>query len=82
MEHCLAKAGYSGKSLFSQDAIDALFQRSGGIPRFINILCHKALTVSYGTGAFTIPLAYVKSAIRDTEPAHKEREFTARILGR
>ena len=80
--HRLAKAGYSGKSLFSQDAIDAVFRGSGGIPRLINILCHKALMVDYGKGAFTISLAYVKSAIIDTEPAHKERGFADRIFGR
>ena len=82
VEHRLAKAGYSGKSLFSQDAIDAVFRGSGGIPRLINILCHKALMVGYGKGAFTIPLAYVRKAITDTEPAHKERGFADRILGR
>lgn len=80
--HRLAKAGYSGQSLFSQDAIDALFQGSGGIPRLINILCHKALMVGYGKGEHTIPLAYVKSAIADTEPALKERGFADKFLGR
>ncbi|MFT4888317.1 MAG: MSHA biogenesis protein MshM [Pseudohongiellaceae bacterium] len=80
--HRLAKAGYSGQSLFSQAAIDAIFQASGGIPRLINILCHKALMVGYGKGEQTIPIAYAKSAIADTESAHKERGFADRVLGR
>lgn len=80
--HRLAKAGYSGQSLFSQEAIDAIFTASGGIPRLINILCHKALMVGFGKGEQTIPLAHALSAIADTETAHKERGFADRIFGR
>ena len=46
------------RSLFSQTAIDAVFQASGSILRLINILCHKAFMVDYGKSKQTIPFAY------------------------
>lgn len=80
--HRLAKAGYSGQSLFSNEAIDAVFEASRGMPRLINILCHKALMVAFGKGDQSVQLAYVESAIADTEPAHNALSLTERILGR
>lgn len=80
--HRLTKAGYSGQSLFSQDAIDAIFKASGGIPRLINVLCHKALMVGFGKGDHSIPLAHAVSAIADTETVQKEQGFADRFMGR
>ena len=42
----LAVAGYRGEPLFAPRAIRRLVRGSGGIPRLINILAHKALYVS------------------------------------
>lgn len=65
--HRLATAGYNGPFLFSKRALDFLFRTSDGIPRVINILCHKALMVAFGKGERTVQIDHVKSAADDTE---------------
>jgi MSHA biogenesis protein MshM len=65
--HRLATAGYNGPFLFSKRSLDFLFRTSDGIPRVINILCHKALMVAFGKGERTVQIDHVKSAADDTE---------------
>jgi len=65
--HRLATAGYNGPFLFSKRALDFLFRASDGIPRVINILCHKALMVAFGKGERTVQIVHVRSAADDTE---------------
>src|SRR5262249_30218785 len=43
--HRIATAGYTRGTLFTKRAKNILFRRSGGIPRLVNILSHKALLV-------------------------------------
>lgn len=62
-------AGYSGGSMFDVEAIEAVYRSSRGIPRLVNILCHKAMMVSYGKGKATVELPQVMLASRDTEDA-------------
>ncbi len=65
--HRLATAGYNGPFLFSKRALDFLFRTSDGIPRVINILCHKALMVAFGKGERTVQIDHIKNAAEDTE---------------
>lgn len=65
--HRLATAGYNGPSLFSKRALDFLYKTSDGIPRVVNILCHKALMVAFGKGERTVQIEHLKSAAEDTE---------------
>ena len=65
--HRLATAGYNGPFLFSKRAVDLLYKASEGIPRVINILCHKAMLAAFGKGERNIQAAHVKSAAEDTE---------------
>jgi MSHA biogenesis protein MshM len=65
--HRLATAGYNGPSLFSKRALDFLYKTSDGIPRVVNILCHKSLMVAFGKGERTVQLEHLKSAAEDTE---------------
>jgi MSHA biogenesis protein MshM len=83
IQHRLAVAGYRGGRLFTPFALDAVSRASRGIPRLINILCHKALMVVYGQGGATGDLAQVQAAIRDTEDAAPPtRTFWAEPLHR
>lgn len=68
--HRLAKAGYTYGSLFSSSAKKELFVASGGLPRLLNILCHKAMLVSYGRGLHQVDVKAVRSAITDSECTH------------
>lgn len=67
--HRLSVAGYDGPSLFSGAAIDELARASGGIPRLINLLSHKALLLNYGRGGHRVRPAEVKAAANDTDGA-------------
>jgi len=69
--HRLLVAGYSGKRLFLPAAQKELYRASGGVPRLINILCHKALIAAYGQGARIVTRAHMRSAIRDTHEAQR-----------
>ncbi len=50
----LAKAGYTGRGLFSKRAIKTLFRVTQGSPRMINNICDGALLLGYARGATTI----------------------------
>lgn len=65
----LSSAGYNNTcdSLFSPKAIKLLFKSSRGIPRLINIICHKALLITYSYDKKKIDASAIKIAVNDTE---------------
>lgn len=65
--HRLIVAGHNGGILFNDRALQRLYTASRGIPRLINILCHKALMVSYGQGLRQVNESCMALAIKDTE---------------
>ncbi len=81
IEFRLSKAGYHGGQLFTDAAIDKLFQASKGIPRLINVLCHKALMVGFGLGVHTIHENHVERAINDTDSIEREKSLKQRLFG-
>ena len=62
----LFRSGYRGR-LFMPDAVTELYKKSRGIPRLVNILCHKSLMAAYGLGHQTINRKHIKLAVKDTE---------------
>jgi MSHA biogenesis protein MshM len=71
----LAVAGYRGDPLFAPAAVRRLVHDSGGIPRLINILAHKALMVAYGEGRHQVGSRHVRRALRDTESAQRSASW-------
>lgn len=71
ISHRLRVAGFSGSRLFGRDAIRALRQASGGIPRLVNILAHKALMLAYGEGKREVHARHVRAAASDTPAARQ-----------
>ncbi len=67
--HRLSVAGSGGSELFRSDAVDALCSCSGGLPRLVNILAHKALLAAYGEGRGSVGRHHVLRAARDTNEA-------------
>ncbi|MGK0440986.1 MAG: MSHA biogenesis protein MshM [Pseudohongiellaceae bacterium] len=67
IQHRLSTAGYNGEQLFNQRAIAMLTRASRGVPRLVNMLCHKSLMCAYGKGASQIDREHVIAAINDTE---------------
>ena len=67
--HRLSVAGYRGDGLFSPAALNGLYRASGGTPRLVNILAHKAMLSVFGEGKQTVKWRHVSRARRDTEGA-------------
>lgn len=64
--HC---AGYKGGALFSRSLVKRLAKSSRGIPRLVNVLCHKLLMLAYGEGSYQLTSKQLKTAVDDTEDA-------------
>ena len=69
----IQRAGFQGMSLFKRDAARKIAKASGGTPRLINILSHKALLAAYGKGDLKVDGKHVLKAIDDTQGVAKPR---------
>lgn len=67
LRHRVSQAGYNGGDLFSAAALRLITRSSGGIPRLVNILAHKAMLSAWGVGDRQVNRRHVARAIRDTE---------------
>lgn len=77
----LGAAGYSGPPLFSQSALSVLQKASGGIPRLINVLSHKALMAAYGEGSREVLHRHMAKAVLDTSESRRAGKRAARRQG-
>lgn len=66
IQHRLIIAGSKGNSLFSRSVMNQIYKASNGIPRLVNILCHKALLAAYGEGCGKVKPKHIQAAIKDT----------------
>jgi MSHA biogenesis protein MshM len=73
--HRLRVAGYKGNQLFARGAARAIHQASGGVPRLVNILAHKALLLAYGEAAPEVTSAHARQAVADTPAAQQVRPW-------
>lgn len=67
IRHRLTIAGCLEHKLFTKRAFDMIYKQSKGVPRLINILCHKSLISAYGEGKFQVTHKHVLDAARDME---------------
>jgi len=74
--HRLRKAGCM-EPVFGKGASWLIHKGSGGIPRLINILAHKALMVAYGQGCKRVTIVHVARAIADTQESNWFGKFCA-----
>jgi MSHA biogenesis protein MshM len=73
VSHRLRVAGFGGSRLFSRAAVTRLYESSGGVPRLVNILAHKALMLCYGEGKQQVGKGHVNDAVRDTVAIRRRR---------
>ncbi len=73
----LTSAGYPGGRLFTGPAAHLLFIASGGVPRLINIIAHKALIACYGCGDRRVTSRHVSKAIQDTPESRRLGKLSA-----
>jgi MSHA biogenesis protein MshM len=78
--HRLAKAGYTYGALFTKSAKRLLYRASGGLPRLLNVLCHKGLLVAYGKGAPNVGRKAILKAIADTESVNLKKMNSTPIM--
>ncbi len=78
--HRLAMAGYTLGSLFTNKARDILFRTSKGVPRVVNILCHKALLAAYGRGEPKVTHKIMRLAVKDTDIALKTHKSLVGVI--
>jgi len=67
IQHRLQVAGYKGPNLFSHAIAKKVAKVSRGIPRLVNIICHKMLMLGYGEGSYQLTNKQLTRAIQDTE---------------
>lgn len=65
----LQKCNRQGETLFSAKAMSLLASASGGVPRLINLLAHKAMLLAAAEGANLVDEGHMNASINDTVSA-------------
>ncbi|MCA1768256.1 MAG: AAA family ATPase, partial [Idiomarina sp.] len=73
--HRMDVAGYKGTPIFEWKLVKRLHQSSRGVPRLVNMLCHKMLLLAYGEGRRQLSLHDLKLAVNDTEDTELPGSF-------
>jgi len=81
IEHRLQVAGYKGAILFNANLCQKIAKATKGIPRLVNILCHKILMLTYGEGHYQITTKHLKAAIDDTQDTYLPTVKSQWVLG-
>jgi general secretion pathway protein A len=71
IRHRMQVAG-AQKNPFRRSAMRALFKRSAGIPRLINIIADRALTGAYAAESGSVSARLVHSAANEVQPSEKQ----------
>lgn len=66
VSHRIGEASLQYQELFSNSALQKIYKASRGLPRIINILCHKSLIVAYADSKRLVDKKHAKKAIVDT----------------
>ncbi|MBF0621200.1 MAG: AAA family ATPase [Magnetococcales bacterium] len=66
VEHRMRVAGHQGAPLFHPRAVRSIARASKGVPRLVNILCHKAMMTAFGRGDSVVAPRHVRSAVKDS----------------
>jgi MSHA biogenesis protein MshM len=73
LAHRLRVAGFRGNRLFTRSAVRALHRASGGVPRLVNIVAHKAMLLAFGEGRQEVLQSHVRAASNDTPTTRQAR---------
>jgi MSHA biogenesis protein MshM len=72
LRHRLAVAGFAGETLFSTGAVGKLHRITGGTPRLVNIVAHKALMLAFGDGRQQVLARHIRDAAADTPEVRRD----------
>lgn len=80
LRHRLAVAGFAGETLFSPGAVGKLHRITGGTPRLVNIVAHKALMLAFSEGRQQVFARHIRDAGADTPETRRDWIFWAAAL--
>jgi len=72
LRHRLAVAGFAGETLFSDSAVAKLHRITGGTPRLVNIVAHKALMLAFSDGRQQVFARHIRDAAADTPEVRRD----------
>lgn len=72
LRHRLAVAGFAGETLFSAGAVAKLHRITGGTPRLVNIVAHKALMLAFSDGRQQVLARHIRDAAADTPEVRRD----------
>ena len=72
LRHRLAVAGFAGETLFSGGAVGKLHRITGGTPRLVNIVAHKALMLAFSDGRQQVVARHIRDAAADTPEVRRD----------
>lgn len=72
LRHRLGVAGFTGETLFSKGAVDKLHRITGGTPRLVNIVAHKAMMLAFGEGRQQVMSRHIRDAAADTPEVRRD----------
>ncbi|HEY8515252.1 MAG TPA: AAA family ATPase [Candidatus Binatia bacterium] len=73
-------AGGRPRSLFTRGALSQIYAYSRGVPRLINIVCHRSLLVAYANDRTRVTARTVRQAIKEMREPAPARPGRARAL--
>jgi general secretion pathway protein A len=62
------------RSIFTSEALEAIYSYSGGIPRLVNILCDNGLMTAYGSGGNRVRAAMIREIAEERALAPQAEE--------
>jgi MSHA biogenesis protein MshM len=72
LRHRVTVAGYAGETLFNSAAVGKMHRVTGGTPRLVNILAHKALMLAFAEGRQQVGGKHVAKAAADTPEVKRD----------
>ena len=72
LRHRLGVAGFAGETMFAGGAVAKLHRITGGTPRLINIVAHKALMLAFGEGRQQVLSKHIRDAAADTPEVRRD----------
>ena len=72
LRHRVAVAGFAGETLFSDGAVAKLHRVTGGTPRLVNIVAHKALMLAFSDGRQMVVARHIGDAAADTPEVRRD----------
>lgn len=72
LRHRLDIAGFTGETLFGKGAVSKLHRITGGTPRLVNIVAHKALMLAFSEGRQQVMPRHIRDAAVDTPEVRRD----------